>query len=67
MNSQVRAAHWPLRAIWTRTSMISNVSSVFDAALRLFQLLSCSHCAFPSPGITGHVAPWQVYGTSPVG
>ena len=33
----------------------------------LFQLLSCSHLAFPSPGISGYVAPWQVYGTSPVG
>ena len=33
----------------------------------LFQLLSCSDLAFPSPGISGYVAPWQVYGTSPVG
>ena len=33
----------------------------------LFPLLSCSHLAFPSSGISGHVAPWQVYGTSPVG
>ena len=37
MNSQVRDAHWSLRGIWTRTSMISKVSNVFkifDAALR---------------------------------
>ena len=33
----------------------------------LFPLLSCSRFAFPSSGISGHVAPWQVYGTSPVG
>ena len=32
MNYQVRDAHWSLRSIWTRTSMIS--TSVFDAALR---------------------------------
>ena len=32
-----------------------------------FQLLPCSHLAFPPSGISGHVAPWQVYGTSPVG
>ena len=34
MNSQVRDAHWSLWSIWTRTNMISKVSSVFDAALR---------------------------------
>ena len=33
----------------------------------LFQLLSCSRFAFPSPGISGYVAPWQVYGTFPFG
>ena len=33
----------------------------------LFPLLSCSRFAFPSSGISGHVAPWQVYGNSPVG
>ena len=32
MNYQVRDAHWSLRSIWTRTSMISTF--VFDAALR---------------------------------
>ena len=36
MNYQVRDAHWPLRLIWTRTSMISTF--VFDAALRAVSL-----------------------------
>ena len=36
----------------------------------LFQLLSFALILpfrIPSSGISGHVAPWQVYGTSPVG
>ena len=50
--------------------MISKLSSVFDAALRTVSaallLVSCLS-EFLLPGISGHVAPWQVYGTFPLG
>ena len=53
MNSQVRDAHWSLWSIWTRTNMISKVSSVFDAALRTVSaalLLSSCLSEFLLPG-----------------
>ena len=50
--------------------MISKVSSVFDAAVRTVSaalLLSLLPFRIPSSGISGYVAPWQVYGTFPFG
>ena len=47
--------------------MISKVSSVFDAALRTVSAALLLSSCLSFFGISGQVAPWQVYGSSPVG